>query len=204
MIKKCVWLSIALGLASGASLAEPSEKVYYRYTNDEGVRVLEDRIPPRYVSQGYEVVSLNGRVIRTVPPAPSEEEMTQREKEQQAREEREQYHRELRRRYSTVSDIQDAKRRSLAELQGNISILESNLSGVRLRIRDLESRAATRERSGQEVGEAVLENLATLQTEVIELQAQIRQREQEYEQVEEKFDLDIQHFKAMQEETASR
>lgn len=204
MIKSAVWLSIILGLTVGVSFADASDRLYYRYTNDEGVQVLEDRIPPRYVAQGYEVVSLNGRVIRTVPPAPSEEELKQQAQEQRTREEREQYHRELKRRFSSAMDIRDAKRRNLAELQGNISILESNLSGVRLRIRDLQSRAATRERSGQEVGEAVLENLATLQTEVMELQAQIRQREQEYKQVEEKFNLDIQRFKAMQEETASR
>lgn len=191
-------LLVSLVVMPSQLTADPPEQVYYRYTNEDGVRVLEDRIPPRYVSGGYEVVSINGRVIRTVPPAPSEEEALRRQDEQRAQEERESYNRELRRRYSTVRDIRDAKRRNLAELQGNISMLESNLSNVRLQIRDLESRAAARERSGREVSDSIIENLATLQAEIIEIQAQIGQREQEYEQVEAKFDQDIEHFKEMQ------
>lgn len=196
MYKYSVLLVMALGVlsTSGLSLADTPEAVYYRYVDDQGVRVLEDRIPPKYVSKGYEVVSLSGQVIKTVPPAPTNEEAREREQKQQAQEEREHYNRELKRRYSTVKDIREAKRRNLAELQGNISILESNLDSVRVRIRDLESRAARSERSGQEVTSSVLENLATLQTEVIEIQAQIGQREKEYEQVEQKFDSDMERF----------
>jgi len=156
--------------------------------------VLEDRIPPKYVPKGYEVVSMYGEVLRTVPPAPSDEELETEARERQARQEREAYEQELKRRYSTVKDIEDAKRRSLAELQGNISILESNLSNVRLQIRDLESRAARLERSGQEVPESVLVNLGTLKTEVQEIQAQIRHRQEEYDEVADKFDQDIEAF----------
>ncbi|MAN51316.1 MULTISPECIES: hypothetical protein [unclassified Marinimicrobium] len=193
MRKSVLWFSVSclLGLAS---LAQAQDKVYYRYTNDEGVQVLEDRIPPKYVPKGYEVVSMYGEVLRTVPPAPSDEELETEARERQARQEREAYEQELKRRYSTVKDIEDAKRRSLAELQGNISILESNLSNVRLQIRDLESRAARLERSGQEVPESVLVNLGTLKTEVQEIQAQIRHRQEEYDEVADKFDQDIEAF----------
>ena len=193
MRKSVLWFSVfcLLGLAS---LAQAQEKVYYRYTNDEGVQVLEDRIPPKYVPRGYEVVSMYGEVLRTVPPAPSDEELEAEARERQARQEREAYEQELKRRYSTVKDIEDAKRRSLAELQGNISILESNLSNVRLQIRDLESRAARLERSGQEVPESVLVNLGTLKTEVQEIQAQIRHRQAEYDEVADRFDQDIEAF----------
>lgn len=196
---------LGLALVTGPlAAAETAERVYYRYTNDEGVQVLEDRIPPRYVSGGYEVVSLNGRVLRTVPPAPTEEEAQRIQEQQQAQEERESYNRELRRRYSTVRDIRDAKRRNLAELQGNITMLESNLSNVRLQIRDLESRAAARERSGREVSDSIIENLETLEREVVEIQAQIEQREEEYEQVEAKFDQDVERFQEMQAQRESR
>lgn len=193
-------LFLVAALSAGQPAADEPGQVYYRYTNERGVQVLEDRIPPRYVSQGYEVVTINGRVIREVAPALSEEEAKRREQEQRAQQERENANRELRRRYSTVHDIRDAKRRNLAELQGNISILESNLANVRLQIRDLEQRAASRERSGQEVPASILDNLATLQTEVIELQMQIEQREQEYDEVDARFDRDIERFKQMQAE----
>jgi len=181
-----------------STLAEEVErKVYYRYTNDQGVQVLEDRIPPKYVDKGYEVVSLTGEVIKTVDPAPTDEEAERMEREQQARREQERYDKALKRRYSTVKDIRDAKRRNLADLQGNISILESNLNNVRGQISDLESRAARIERSGGQVSETILNNLSTLRTEVIDLQAQIEQREEEYQAAEEKFDRDIDRFREL-------
>jgi len=203
-LRLCSILFLVAALSAGKLAADEPGQVYYRYTNENGVRVLEDRIPPRYVSQGYEVVTINGRVIREVPPAPSEEEAKRREEQQRAQRERENANRELRRRYSTVNDIREAKRRNLAELQGNINILESNLANVRLQIRDLEQRAASRERSGQDVSGSTLDNLATLQTEVIELQMQIEQREQEYDEVDARFDRDIERFKQMQAERENR
>ncbi len=197
MRKTILWFSVFFLLGLTAQ-SKAQEKVYYRYTNDEGVKVLEDRIPPRYVPNGYEVVSMYGEVLRTVPPAASDEELEAEARERRARQEREAYERELKRRYSTVKDIRDAKRRSLAELQGNVSILESNLSSVRLQIRDLERRAARLERSGQDVPESVMVNLGTLKTEVQEIQAQIQHRQNEYDEVANKFDRDIEAFAEMQ------
>lgn len=187
-----------LSLPVSALAQEDAErKVYYRYTNDQGVQVLEDRIPPKYVDKGYDVVSLTGEVIKTVDPAPTDEEAERMEREQQARREQERYDKALKRRYSTVKDIRDAKRRNLADLQGNISILESNLNNVRGQISDLESRAARIERSGGQVSETIINNLSTLRAEVVDLQAQIEQREQEYRAAEEKFDRDIERFREL-------
>lgn len=193
-----VWALIIGLLWAVAAHAEAPEKVYYRYVNDEGVKVVEDRIPPKYVPKGYEIVSMYGEVLETVPPAPSKEEVEAQAQAERLRRERETYNRELKRRYSTVKDIRDAKRRSLAELQGNISILEGNLSNIRAQVRDLEARAARMERSGQSVSDSVLENLKTLKTEAQGVKAQIASRREEYEQVEEKYDQDIERFKDIQ------
>ena len=43
-------------LASGSEL--------YRYTNAEGTVVIDHRIPPQYVAQGYEVLNDKGVVVR--------------------------------------------------------------------------------------------------------------------------------------------
>lgn len=193
------WFALIAGLAwAVAAYAQAPEKVYYRYVNDEGVKVLEDRIPPKYVPKGYEIVSMYGEVLETVPPAPSDEEMEEKAEAERLRREREAYNWELKRRYSTVKDIRDAKRRSLAELQSNISILEGNLSNIQSQIRDLEARAARMERSGQAVSDSILGNLETLKTEVEEIKAQIVNRQHEYDQVAEKYDQDIERFKEIQ------
>ncbi|MDQ2076711.1 hypothetical protein [Marinimicrobium sp. ABcell2] len=188
-------LSVALVAANGAWA---SDQVYYRYTNERGVTVINDRIPPEYVSKGYEVVTISGTVVRTVEPTPSREERERRAEERRLAEEQEQYDAELRRRYSTVDDIRSAKNRRLTTLQSNIDILEGNVSGVRTRTRTLEMRAASMERSGREVSESVLENLATLTREEEELLDQIEQRKVEYRETEASFERDIARFKELQ------
>ena len=51
----------------------------YRYTNAEGTVVIDHRIPPQYVAQGYEVLNDKGVVVRVVPRelTPEERELEQ-------------------------------------------------------------------------------------------------------------------------------
>lgn len=123
--------------------------VFYRYTNDQGVRVLSQSIPPKYVPNGYEVISRTGRVIKVVDPAPSGEEAERVAEERRVQEEQNRWDAELRRRYSSVADIESAKTRNLAELQSNVNILQGNLNNVHNRIEEQEAQAASIERSGR-------------------------------------------------------
>ncbi len=195
-------LLILLGslLASAWPTWAAPEKAYYGYINDKGVEVLNDDIPPEYVSKGYQVVSLNGTVVKTVPPAPSDAESRRLAEERKLRREQERLEAELRRRYSTVADIRAAQKRSLANLQGNISILQSNLSNVRSQIKALQGRAASMERSGKEVSQGVLDNLETLNNEEQDILVQIEHRKKEYQNVENEFEQDIQRFEKLQRE----
>lgn len=197
MRRVCQCMLLLLFLGAAGPLAE---KVYYRYTDENGTEVVNDRIPPKYVPQGYEVVTLSGKVIREVPPAPSEEELERLEAEERAREEREEYNRQLRRRYSSVKDIRDAKKRKLAELQGHVSVLESNLEGIHQQIRDLQTRAARLERGGREVSEDMLDKLESLKTEVADLEERIDRREAERDKAAEEFDRDMERFRQMKAE----
>lgn len=172
-----------------------AERIYYRYTNEDGVQVLNSMIPPEYVSKGYEVVSLNGEVLKVVEPAPSEEEAEQVALERKARLEQERRDKLLRRRYSSVNDIEAAKARGLQELRGNISILNSNLSNVRAQIAAGQKQAAIIERGGRSVSDTLLNNLSTLQSEEQNILLQIKNREQEYQLVSDKFDRDMLRFK---------
>ena len=67
------------GLSFGAQAAPGGAVELYRYVNDKGVVVLDRQgVPPQYIGKGYQVLNDQGRVIRTVPPAPTAEELRQR------------------------------------------------------------------------------------------------------------------------------
>lgn len=195
LIKRITFLtSVTLLSASAAYGAEAPGRVYYRYINEDGVKVINATIPPEYVSKGYEVVSLNGEVIRVVEPSPTGEEAKRAAEERKLRKQQEKADKLLRRRYSSVADIEAAKTRNLQELQGNISILTSNLSNVRSQIVTQQEQAASIERSGRAVGDDLLRNLANLQAEERDIQMQIKQREREYQAASDKFDQDMKRF----------
>lgn len=175
-------------------------KTYYRYLNEQGIPVLNHQIPPEYAQKGYEVVTASGEVIKVVPPAPSAKDATQMELKRQREAELAQWDEELRRRYSTVRDIEAAKKRKLVQVDGSIAILKGNIRNLKSQIADQQAKAARNERMGVAVPEATLKALAGLEEELRLSEAQIREREQQYKLIEAKYDRDIERFKVISPE----
>ncbi len=185
--------SLLLGSISLAA-TEASSKVIYRYKNKEGVTVLDSKIPPEYVNDGYEIVSRSGKVLKVIPPAPKGPEAERLRKEKLQREEQAREDLQLRRAYSNVADIDAAKARNLESLRGNISILQANLISARKRLQEYQAQAASIERGGRQLSDELLKNINNLVQEEKDIQAQIKQREQEHKEVAEKFDRDKNRF----------
>jgi len=188
-------LSCCLILASTwVAAEEKSARVVYRYKNAQGVTVMDSSIPPQFVSKGYEVLSLGGKVLKVVPPAMTAEAQERENQARLAREEQARSDQELRRSYSNVSEIDAAKTRNLQSLQGNIDILQANLASARSKLRASEARAASLERIGRQAPDELVNNINLLGQEETSIQEQIKQRQLEYQQASDKFDADRQRF----------
>lgn len=189
---------ITLGLLAASALEAQTpaggNKVIYRYKNSAGVTVMDSKIPPEYVKKGYDIVSVTGKVIKTVPPAPDSDVAQRALEERLAREVREKEDLQLRRSYSNVADIDAAKARNLESLRGNISILQANLTSARSRLQAYQTQAAAIERSGRTLPEELLKNINNLTQEEKDIQLQIQQREQEHTEVAQKFAADRKRF----------
>lgn len=134
----------------------------YRYIDERGVTVIDRLgVPPEHVARGYEVLNEQGRVIRVVPPAPSAEER-QRLAEEKAKASSDV---QLLRIYSEVGDVDRARDRKLAELDGAIRVAESNLQSLRTQQGSLQAKAAEFERAGRQVPEHLLVQIENLKTE---------------------------------------
>ncbi|HSC67147.1 MAG TPA: hypothetical protein VLC79_05630 [Cellvibrio sp.] len=177
-----------------AAQNQPKSKVIYRYKNKDGVTVMDSTIPPQYVNNGYEIMSLGGKVLKVVAPVTQGAEGDRLHQEKLAREEREREDIQLRRSYSNVADIDAAKSRNLESLRGNISILQANLASARTRLQTSQSQAAAIERGGRQLSEDLVKNINNLVQEEKDIQMQIQQRETELKAVEKKFDDDRKRF----------
>jgi len=196
------WYWMALGVmlsvvgASSVAVAksELPSKVFYRYIDDKGVKVLHHTIPPVYAQKGYEIVSLSGKVVKVVPPALSAAEVAAKAEAAELAENLALWDKRLRRRYSSIADINAAKKRKLADLDTNIAIIHSNISTKKSAIKEQQDKAANIERSGREVPKVVLNKLAALENELEDSQEQVRLRLLEYQEVVDKYDRDKVRF----------
>lgn len=192
-IPKCTLLLVLVTLSVAAQAATR----YYRYINDEGVTVMDSRVPPEYVKNGYEVVTINGRVLEVVPPAPTADEKEERAAERKRQAELAEMDRYLLRRYSSVEDIEAAKERRLASFDASMAILRGNASNLESQIENLQSRAANMERSGRAVPQNVLDSLRDLETELKKIHQQMAQRELDQTAEAAKFEQEIERFKVI-------
>lgn len=183
-----------------AAQKETPSKVIYRYKNKEGNTVLDSAIPPQYVNNGYEIMSLSGKVIKIVAPVVQGTEGERIQREKIAQQEREREDIQLRRSYSNITDIDAAKSRNLESLRGNINILQANLVSTRTRLQTSQSQAAAIERSGRQLPEDLQKNINMLVQDEKDIQLQIHQREEELNVVEKKFDDDRKRFLEISQE----
>ncbi|WP_372873791.1 DUF4124 domain-containing protein [Pseudomonas sp.] len=163
----------------------------YRYTDDQGVTVLNRQgVPPEFIGRGYEVLNDQGRVIKVVPPAPSAEEM-QRLLADKARANSDA---QLLRLYSTPEDIDRARDRKLAELDGLIGVARSNLQVARLQQDNLQSQAADHERAGRAVPEHLLAQIDNQKDEQLRQYKDIARYQEARKQAQASFAADRQRL----------
>ena len=194
MLKRSVLgLAVITGLCSvQASLAAE----FYRYVNDKGVTVLDRLgVPPQFISKGYEVLNEQGRVVKVVPPAPSEAERKRLAEEKAMASSDAQ----LQRLYSTVDDVERARVRKLEEIDGQTSVARANQQSLRTQQAALQAQAADIERAGRQVPEHLLVQIDNLRAEQGNLDKEIQRYAEMRKQVDASFQADKQRMKYLLE-----
>lgn len=154
--------AIRLALILGAMAPLAAQAELYRYTNEKGVTVLDRLgVPPQFIDKGYEVLNDQGRVVKTVPPAPTLEERQR----MQADKARAGSDAQLLRLYTSVEDVDRALQRKLSELDGLITVAKGNQQSLRTQQANLQAQAADNERAGRQVPEALVAQIDNVRSE---------------------------------------
>ncbi|MBX9755865.1 MAG: DUF4124 domain-containing protein [Pseudomonadaceae bacterium] len=159
----------------------------YRYLSDKGVVVLDRQgVPPQYIGKGYDVLDEQGRLLRTIPPAPTAEERARlNQAKAQASSDA-----QLLRLYSSLEDVDRARERKLTELDGVIAAARGNLQSLRTQQANLQSQAAELERAGRVVPESLLVQISNLKAEQVALLKDIVRFEEVRKQADAAFTAD--------------
>ncbi|WP_022960952.1 DUF4124 domain-containing protein [Halopseudomonas pelagia] len=159
----------------------------YRYVDDKGVTVLGNRVPPEFVSRGYEVLDSNGRVREVIPAAPTREELKANREAREAQARQRQSDTTLLRLYSSQADLDRAHARQLAQIDSLIQSARGEMDGVQDQREALQQRAAVQERAGREVDPQILQDLAHADDETLRLERLIEAKQLEIKEVRANF-----------------
>ncbi|WP_445355383.1 hypothetical protein ACJJI5_01880 [Microbulbifer sp. EKSA008] len=167
-----------------------NSRVLYRYTDHQGVLVINDAIPPEFVPNGYEILTLTGRVVEVIAPQLSPEEYQAQLKLEAQRE----ADRKLLKRYNSIADIESARSRKLAVVEQDMAIMRSNISSLRRQIAQEEASAARTQRGGREVAPELLQRIADLQKEMKVLEERLSRRAAEADTIGVDFDKAVARY----------
>lgn len=179
--------AIRLALILGAMAPLAAQAELYRYTNEKGVTVLDRLgVPPQFIDKGYEVLNDQGRVVKTVPPAPTLEERQR----MQADKARAGSDAQLLRLYTSVEDVDRALQRKLSELDGLITVAKGNQQSLRTQQANLQAQAADNERAGRQVPEALVAQIDNVRSEYKRLDGDIARYQDERKKAQATFAAD--------------
>ncbi len=189
--------AIAVVTALGLLASSGVQAGMYRYKDKNGQMVISNTIPQEATQRGYEILGNNGRVVETVAPAPTAEEIAAREaeKERQRQAERQQEEdAKLLQRYSHPNQAVRAMHRKTREMEGIIQLKHGNISVISSQLENEQGRAADLERSGREVPEASLEKIRRLESQIDDIHQEIAGQREQINAMKREFEADIKRL----------
>lgn len=170
-------LAFVLALLSGLTLSLSANALMYRFKID-GRTVVYDHVPQKYSQLGYEVVSNRGMVIKTVEPAPTKEELAERERQKKLQAEREQRQQELTKSdkkllllYPNKERVEHIKKRRIDDVYYKIGAEKLSISNNRKVLDKIQSKITRLEKQDKAVP-------AEDWVEVVKMQKSIRDSEE--------------------------
>ncbi|MEX2474768.1 DUF4124 domain-containing protein [Marinobacter sp.] len=169
----------------------------YRYTDENGQTAISNTVPQDASRRGYDILNSQGRLIESVEPAPTEEEIAAREAEKEREQERQRQQEQdqkLLKRFSHPDEAVRAMHRKIGELEGLNQLKRGNISVIVSQLDNEETRAADMERSGREVPEATLDKIRRLESQVRDIEREIASQNAEIRSLKDDYEADIKRL----------
>lgn len=192
-----VFTATTCTLALSIGMIAKAEAGMYRYTDEKGQMVISNTIPQQATKRGYDILNSNARVIETIPPAPTRDEIAAREAEKKRQKElavEKEQNARLLKRYSGPDQAIKAMHRKLDELRGVIQLKRGNISGISNQLDKEQSRAANMERTGQNIPTATVDKIRRLEAQIRDIEQEITAQNQEIGVLKQSFEVDIKRL----------
>jgi hypothetical protein len=194
---------LSLVLLSGITYSTLASQ-FYRYKNENSQLVLSQTLPAKYADKGYDILNEMGRLVKTIPPALTPEEIIKRddalEKERLALIEQKKQDAEdeaLKKLYTQPNDAIRVLNRHVLDIQSAVEIKRNMIKSFESQILDEESSAAVLQRKGFTVGEDILEKLSSLKKDIANANTDIKELYTKLDNVLKDFDIKIKRLEVI-------
>lgn len=184
----------SLALLPVLTPAAPTQKespgdVMYRYHKPDGSLAVSATLNQQAIHAGYQVLDLNGRVLRREPAAPPEEQARRREAMEARRQALQQAEqdKQLQRLYAGPEDAVRARERQIDALELRISYATNTLAQLEEKRDEEVSLAARAERAGRPVPEGTRQAIEDFQRRMDQVREEIAGYEKDKQAVREQY-----------------
>jgi len=174
------------------------------WQNKDNIRECGQVVPQEYSQQRIEVLNSKGIVVKVIERARTPEELAEFRRQEDIRKAKEREIAAKKRKdliliqtYTTEKDLLLARKQNLHAVESIISSTNSNTKTLEENLKILEKSAADYERSGEQLPEDLLNDMARLKIQVKDNQDFISKKIQAKKETEEKFDADLKRFREL-------
>jgi len=176
----------------------------YRWMDENGNVHYSDKIPADQARRARSQLDKRGLEVRQINAAKTPEELAKEAelKRLQAEKKRliaEQRARDnvLLRTFRSDDDILMTRDGKLSSLDNSIKIIRTNIRRLKLRLADMQKRAANKERGGKRVSKNMLRDIESTRKQLKDSYASVIKREQDKQVITDKYAADLARFRAL-------
>jgi hypothetical protein len=198
----CAWISLAAAALAAGSPTPGSDKRFYEWIDEQGIKHYGDHIPPEYASQEHRVINAQGVEMERTEAQKTPEQLAEEEQRKAAAAERANRDRNLLNSYASVQEIEHLRDQRLALLSDQIKVtgqfldtLNKKMSG--LRVTSTRFKPYSPDPKAPPMTDQLAEDLVRVSSDIITQEDNLREKRSEVAAMSRQFDSDIARFKEL-------
>lgn len=174
------------------------------WTNNEGHRECGQTVPPEYSQQRIDVLNERGIVVEVKEAAKTKEQLAEEARQKEIEKEKQRRIAEQKRRdtillstFTTVRDINLARKQRINAIVGIIEITNSNTKSLKSNFSAVQKKAANYERAGETPPQELLDEMASITRQISDNDEFVLKKKKEVDAINKRFEADLKRFREL-------
>jgi len=185
-----------VALVVGTTFSLPVAAKLYKWVDDDGVTHYGETIPPEYANKDRVELNKAGRVIKTEEVLTPERRRAREQADAKKREEakatldQQRHDKTLINTYSSVKEIDLARRRNLQQIDARLNVINSSIKTANDNLTGLQQEAESYTKANRRIPASLEEDIQDAQTRLKKLQKDMEEPQAEKAALEARYDAD--------------